>query len=109
MTSGALRKVGGAWTRQGWKRIPRRLQTVKLVPVPRKKRKAPKLRRINLASPRPETPIIVEAEKMAAGASEAVSAPTLAPKLEKPIPRQPRRAWSGKYAALTPLEAKNAV
>jgi len=109
MTSGALRKVGWTWTRQGWKRIPRRLQTVKLVPVPRKKRKAPKLRRINLASPKPETPIIVEAEKTATSALEAVSAPTLAPKLEKPIPRQPRTAWGGKYAALTPLEPRNDV
>jgi hypothetical protein len=51
MSSG-FRKIDWTWTRQGWKRIPRRLQTVKLVPVPRKKRKALELHRINLASPK---------------------------------------------------------
>ncbi len=34
MTKGAFRKVGWTWTtRHGWKRTPRRLQTVKAVPI----------------------------------------------------------------------------
>ena len=51
MTRGGLRKVGWTWTRQGWKRVPRRLLAVKLVPMP-KKRKTRKFRRISPAAPK---------------------------------------------------------
>ena len=72
--TGALKKVGWTWTaRQGWKRIPRRLRTVKLVPVP-KKRKTRKLRRISPAAPKPEKPDMAEAPKLTVEQGRADSA-----------------------------------
>jgi hypothetical protein len=103
MTGGALKKVGWTWTRQGWKRIPRRLRTVKLVPVP-KKRKTRKLRRIVSVKPMSEQPEAVEAQNLTVEQGRADSALPPAPKSGQPAARQPRRAWSGKYADLTPTE-----
>ncbi len=107
MTGGALKKVGWVWTRQGWKRIPRRLQQVKKVPLP-KKRKTRKLRRISPAAPRPEKPSTDKAPNLAAEQGRADSAPTLAPQDRPAAPRKPRQAWGGKYADLTPTERKDA-
>jgi hypothetical protein len=101
MTGGALKKVGWTWTRQGWKRIPRRLRQGKKVPLPTK-RKTRKLRRISPAEPKPEKPSTDKAPNLAAEQGRAESATTLAPKVEQPAPRKPRQAWSGKYADLTP-------
>jgi hypothetical protein len=101
MTGGALKKVGWTWTRQGWKRIPRRLRQVKAVPLPTK-RKTRKLRRISPAEPKPEKPSTDKAQNLPAEQGRADSAPTPAPKSGQPAPRKPRQAWSGKYADLTP-------
>jgi hypothetical protein len=85
MTGGASRKVGWTWTaRQGWKRIPRRLRTVKPVPLP-KKRKTRKLRRISPAAPKPEKPDATEAQNLPveqgrAAGGHAVASP-------RPLPR----------------------
>ena len=87
-----FRKVGWTWTRQGWKRVPRRMLAVELVPMP-KKRKTRKLRRISPASPKPETPIRAAPPKTAVGHGRADSAPTLAPKPETPVLRQMRMAY----------------
>src|SRR5271166_301085 len=97
MTRSGMQKIGWTWTRKGWKRIPRRLLGVKPVPMPPKKRKTRKLRRISPASPKPETAIHVKPRKIAVEQGRADSAPTLAPKLENLATRQPRRAWGGKY------------
>jgi hypothetical protein len=103
MTKGAFRKIGWTWTaRQGWKRIPRRLQAVKLVPVPKKKRKTRKVRRISQAAPKPEKMAVAEVPQIATEQGRADSAPTPAPKPEKLTTRQIRRTWGGKYADLTP-------
>jgi hypothetical protein len=104
MTGGASRKVGWTWTRQGWKRIPRRLRQVKAVPLP-SKRKTRKLRRIVSVEPKPEQPEATEAQNLAVEQGRADSAPILAPKSGQPAARQPRQAWGGKYADLTPPEA----
>jgi hypothetical protein len=106
MTGGASRKVGWTWTRQGWKRIPRRLRTVKLVPVP-KKRKTRKLRRIVSVELKPEQPETTEAQNLTVEQGRADSAPTPAPKPGQPAPRKPRQAWGGKYADLSPPEPKD--
>ena|SRR5208337_1922541 len=103
MTHGGLRKTGWILTRHGWKRVPRRLFGVKLVPMPPKKRKTRKLRRISPASPKPETPIRAKIPQIAVVQGRADSAPTLAPKPEKPVLPQIRRAWSGKYDELSSL------
>jgi hypothetical protein len=47
-----------------------------------------------------------EAPKLTAEQGRADSVTTLAPKVEKPATRQPRKAWGGKYDALTPPEPK---
>jgi hypothetical protein len=44
----------------------------------------------------------MEAPNLAAEQGRADSAPTLAPKVEKPAPRKPRLAWGRKYADLSP-------
>ena len=82
MTGGASRKVGWTWTRAGWKRVPRRLRQVKAVPLPSKRK----------------------AQNLPGEQGRADSAPTLAPKLEKPATRKARQVWGGKYADLTPPE-----
>jgi hypothetical protein len=91
MTGGASRKVGWTWTRQGWKRIPRRLRQVKAVPLP-KKRKTRKLRRISPAEPKPEQPEATEAPNLAAEQGRAESAPTLAPTVEKAAAKIDKKA-----------------
>jgi len=102
MTKGAFRKIGWTWTaRQGWKRFPRRLQAVKLVPVP-KKRKTRKVRRISPAAPKPEKMADAEAPQIATEQGRADSAPTPAPKPEKLTTPQIRRTWGGKYDSLPP-------
>ncbi len=74
MGKGAFRKVSWTWTtRQGGKRIPRRLLAVKLVPMP-KERKIRKLRRISPASPKPEKQPRTEAA-IVTGQGRAVAAP----------------------------------
>lgn len=105
MTRGALKKVGWTWTRQGWKRIPRHMRQVKKVPLP-KKRKTRKLRRISPAEPKPEKAVAAAALNLPAEQGRADSAPTPAPKIEKPAPRKPRQAWGGKYADLSEPEPK---
>jgi hypothetical protein len=105
MSGGALKKVGWTWTRNGWKRIPRRLRQVKKVPLP-KKRKTRKLRRISPAEPKPEKPSTDKAPNLTAEQGRADSAPTPAPKVEKSAPRKPRQTWGGKYADLSKPEPK---
>ena len=107
MTGGASRKVGWTWTRNGWKRVPRRLLRVKAVPLP-SKYKTCKIRRISPAEPKPEKAEAAEAQNFAVEQGRGDFAPTLAPKLEKPAMHPIRRAWSGKYADLTPPERRDA-
>ncbi len=38
MKGGSYRKVGWVWTKTGWKRVPKRSQAVKKIPVPTKRR-----------------------------------------------------------------------
>jgi hypothetical protein len=95
-----LRKVGWTWTRNGWKRIPRSLRRVKKVPLPSKHRT--RKAQVSAAKPREKPPTFAEAREQAAEQGRAVSAPTPAPKAGKPTPRQPRKAWGGKYADLAP-------
>jgi hypothetical protein len=97
-----LRKVGWTWTaRNGWKRIPRSLRRVKKVPLPSKHRTRKKLM-VSPAEPRAKKPKTAKATELAAGQGRADSAPIPAPKAGAPAPRQPRKAWSGKYADLAP-------
>jgi hypothetical protein len=66
MTRGGIIKSRLDMTRQGWKRVPRRLLAVKLVPMP-KKRKTRKLRWISPAFPKVEKPPRTEVPKIAVG------------------------------------------
>lgn len=54
----------------------------------------------------PDEPLAPKAPKIAVEQGRAVSAPTLTPKPEKPVLRQIRRVWGGKYDELTPHEAR---
>jgi hypothetical protein len=47
-----------------------------------------------------------DAANLAAEQSRAESATILAPKSGQPAARQPRKAWGGKYADLTPPQPK---
>jgi hypothetical protein len=47
-----------------------------------------------------------EAPNLPAGQGRGPFATILAPKVEKPATRQPRKAWGGKYDALTPPKPK---
>jgi hypothetical protein len=103
MTGGALKKVGWTWTRQGWKRIPRRLRQVKKVPLSTK-RKTRKLLRLVSVEQKLEKPATAAAPNLTAEQGRADSATTLAPKVEQPTSRKPRKAWGGKCADLAPPE-----
>lgn len=98
MTGGAFGKVGWSWTRQGWKRTPRRLQGVKAVPVPAK-RKTRKLRGIGPADPRGERPEAAEAQNSTVEQVEAISAPTAWANAEKLTTGKPRVTWGIKSMA----------
>jgi hypothetical protein len=100
MASSGFQKTGWHWTRQGWKRTTKRLQQVKKVPLPTK-RKTRKKAGITPATPTEKPPTFAQARKLAAEQSRADSAPTLPPEATKPAPHQTRRTWSGKYADLT--------
>jgi hypothetical protein len=103
----AAHKVGWIWTRAGWKRVPLRLRRVKKVPMPSKHRTRKLFMVMKPAEPKAKkAKPALEAPQIAAGQGRAVSAPTPAPKPEKPVLRQIRRAWSGKYDELTPHEAR---
>lgn len=97
MTAGGFRKAGWHWTRKGWKRTPKRLQTVK---------KATKRRPFKKATITPaegeKLPTFAAARKLAAEQGRADSAPTPAADPAKPATPPPRKAWSGKYDDLTP-------
>jgi hypothetical protein len=54
------------------------------------------------AAPKPKKPDTAEARKIAAEQGRADSATTLAPKVDRPAPRQPRQAWGRKYAEPQP-------
>jgi hypothetical protein len=97
-----LRKVGWTWTaRNGWKRIPRSLRRVKKVPLPSKHRTRKKLM-VSPAEPKAKKTKTAKAPELAAEQGRADSAPILAPNADKAAPRQPRKAWAGKYADLAP-------
>jgi hypothetical protein len=100
MTASGFQKTGWHWTRKGWKRTPKRLQQVKKVPLPTK-RKTRKKAGITKATPREKPPTFAAARKLAAGQGRADSAPNPTPEAAKPATPPPRRVWSGKYADLT--------
>ncbi len=100
MTGGGLRKLGWHWTRKGWKRSPKHLLAVKKVPLPTKRKTRKKVR--ITPAPKRTPPPRPEAPQLAVEQGRADSAPTPAPEAEKPAMRPPRKAWSGKYADLTP-------
>jgi hypothetical protein len=96
MTQGEFRKVGWTWTARGWKRIPRRLQQVKKVPMP-PPRKIRKKQGIGAAIPKTRPPTFAEARKLTVEQGRADSAPTPAPEIAARMTPQIRRAWNGKY------------
>ena len=101
MKAGDFNKAGWHWTRKGWKRTPKRLQTVKKVAAPKKRRPFKKV--AILPAERDQLPTFAEARKLAAEQGRADSAPNLpAPDAKKRTTRPPRMAWSGKYSDLTP-------
>ncbi len=88
MTASGFQKTGWHWTRQGWTRAPKRLQTVKKVPKATKRRP---FKKVPIAAAAREKPLtFAEARKLAAAQGRAKGAPT-------PATPPPRRAWSGKY------------
>ena len=98
MTAEGFQKAGWHWTRKGWKRTPQRLQLVKKIAPPTKRRRLKKVPVTPADSTKP--PTFAEARKLAAEQGRAVSAPTPPPKAAKPATPPPRRSWSGKYADL---------
>ena len=99
MTAGGFNNTGWHWTRKGWKRKPKRLQSVKMPKGPTKRRAFKKT--VIKPADREKLPTFAETRKLAAEQAMAVSATTLAPEATNPATRQPRKAWSGKYADLT--------
>ncbi len=97
MTSGGFRKLGWHWTtRHGWKRSRKRAATVKKAAKRRPFKKVP-----FQPADREKLPTFAEARKLAAEQGRADSAPTPLPETAPPATRPIRRAWSGKYDALT--------
>jgi len=90
-----FRKLGWHWTRQGWKRTPQHWRAIKKVAAPPKRRR----RKIKRVAPAPKElpPTFAKTRQLAVEQGRAVSAPTLAPEAAK----RARRAWSGKYDALS--------
>ena len=82
MTNGEFRKVGWTWTAMGWKRIPRRLQQVKKVPLP-PTRKVRKKQGVAGASLREKPPTFAEARNLAVEKGRGDSAPTPAPEIAR--------------------------
>ena len=95
---GGLGKVGWVWTKAGWKQTPKRLQAVKKVATPPKRRPFKKVA-IKPAE-RHSVPTFAEARKLAVEQGMAVSAPIPAPEATTPAMHPPRRAWGGKYDQL---------
>jgi len=96
MPPSGFNKTGWHWTRKGWKRTPKRLQTVKKATKRRPFKKA-----IITPAEGEKLPTFAEARKLAAEKARAVSAPTPAADPAKPATRPPPRPWLGKYDDLT--------
>ncbi len=99
MQAGGIKKASWHWTRAGWKRSPKRLQTVKKIAAPTKRRSFKRVVVQPASAEKP--PTFAEARKLAAEQGMAESAPTPAPEAATRATRPPRRAWGGKYDALT--------
>ena len=82
MTAGGFNNTGWHWTRKGWKRKPKRLQSVKIPKGPTKRRAFKKT--VIKPADREKLPTFAEARKLAAEQGRAVSATTLAPEAENP-------------------------
>ncbi len=82
MTAEDMRKAGWCWTKKGWTRRPRRLESVKARPMPPKK-KPRKIRRVHKIDKAPAKPVILTAEQ-----GRGDSAPIPAPEAATPAPRE---------------------
>ena len=83
MKAGDFNKAGWHWTRKGWKRTPKRLQTVKKVAKRRPHKKVP-VKPADGTNP----PTHAEAKNLLAEHGKGVSAPTPAPDSTAPAVRQ---------------------
>lgn len=82
MTADDMRKAGWTWTRKGWKRRPRRLQSVKARPMPTKNKKPRKIRRVHEIDKATAKPVFLTVEQ-----GRADSAPP-SPEATTPAPRE---------------------
>ena len=99
MTASGFQKTGWHWTRKGWKRTPKHVQTVKkIAPVKKRRRKQTPAK----AAERQRAPTFAEARRKAVEQGRAESAPNPPAEAAPPAQRPPRRAWSGKYDELDP-------
>ncbi len=73
MPASGFNKTGWHWTRKGWKRSPKRLQTVKKVPKATKRRPFKKVP--IQAAEREKPPTFAEVRKLAAEQGRAQAAP----------------------------------
>jgi hypothetical protein len=100
MTESGFKKAGWRWTREGWKRRPRRTRKDKVTSSPSQPLPS---EGVNLTPPPKEKrPTFKEARRIAAEKVKAAAAREAAAGVEKRASRAPRKAWHGKYDALAP-------
>jgi hypothetical protein len=100
MVAEGIKKAGWRWTKQGWKRRPRRTRKEKVTSSP--SQPLPSEGVSLTPPPKEKRPTFKEARRIAAEKAKAAAARDAAAEVEKRASREPRKAWHGKYDQLNP-------